>query len=252
MSDEMSCPPPVSEVVSYFGEDYLHFDGVIHSAETSDRQSRAIWDLLSLSPGSSVLELGCGYGRIANRLARQGARVAGLDVSPVLLKKAKFDAAERGLDVEYVLGDMRTLPWRDRFDAVFLWYTTFGYFDDADNESVLCEAASSLRTGGRLLIDYVNRFAPGQQSQRYWLVQRNDDLRIDVWRSDVLTDRRYCERIVVREGSVKRMRFSFRQYGFSEYVRMLKNAGFQTVEAFGQDGAAFTSEGPRLVVVARK
>ncbi|TIW19936.1 MAG: class I SAM-dependent methyltransferase [Mesorhizobium sp.] len=55
----------------------------------------------------SVPELGCGYGRITNRLAGKVARVAGLDISPTLLKRPK----RLGWDgSRYVLGDMRSLP----------------------------------------------------------------------------------------------------------------------------------------------
>ncbi|OMI04911.1 hypothetical protein BSN85_25840 [Bradyrhizobium brasilense] len=249
----MSNPLSLSELESYFGEDYVHFDAVIHPSETSDRQVGAIWELLSLRPGCSVLDIGCGYGRIANRLAKRGARVAGVDISRVLLNKAESDAAESGVDVEYVLGDMRSLPWRDQFDAAFLWYGAFGYFDDADNERVLCEAASSLRSGGRLLIEHLNPFSLLRlQPQACRITQRNDDLRVDVWKSDGLTGRWYCEMILVRNGSVRRTRFSVRQYGIPEYMRMLRNAGFQTVDAFGEEGKAFTSDGPRFVVVARK
>ncbi|WP_192178625.1 class I SAM-dependent methyltransferase [Mesorhizobium amorphae] len=253
MNKKMSNPISLPEIESYFSEDYFHFGDVVNPPEISDRQAGAIWELLSLGQGSSVLELGCGYGRITNRLAEKGARVAGLDISPILLKKAEADAAERGVDVEYILGDMRSLPWRDRFDAVFLWYTTFGYFDDADNERVLREAASSLRKGGRLLIDHINRFAVlRHKSPICYVVQRDDDLRIDIMNNDVLTDRRNCERIIVRNGCVRRTHLSFRQYGFSEYVRMLRSAGFETVESYGQEGGAFTSDSPRLVVVAYK
>ncbi|MCK1499359.1 class I SAM-dependent methyltransferase [Bradyrhizobium sp. 188] len=250
MTDSMSNPLTVSALQSHFSEDYFYFGSVIHPSEKSEREVAAIWNLLSLTEGSSVLDLGCGYGRITNRLAEKGARMTGIDVSPVLLDKAKADAAERGVEVEYVLGDMRTLPWRDRFDAAFLWYTTFGYFDEADNERVLCEAASSIRNGGRLLIDHVNRFAllPRNCS----VTRRGGDLRIDVMSNDVLTDRRICERIVVRNGCVRRTHNSFGQYGFSEYVRMLRSAGFETVDAYGPEGEAFTSSSLRLVVVARK
>lgn len=249
MIDHLSLP----ELESYFSDDYFHFGDVVNPPETSDRQVETIWELLSLRHGISVLELGCGYGRIANRLAEKGARVTGLDLSPILLKKAESDAAERGVDVEYVLGDMRSIRWRNHFDAVFLWYTTFGYFDDADNERVLCEAASSLQKGGRLLIDHVNRFALlRRESPICYVWQYNDDLRIDIMSNDVLADRRNCERIIVRNGNVRRTQLSFRQYGFSEYVRMLRSAGFDTVEAFGQEGGAFTSDSRRLVVVARK
>ncbi|MER8474075.1 class I SAM-dependent methyltransferase [Mesorhizobium sp. M1328] len=241
------------ELESYFSEDYIHFGDVINSPKTSDRQVGVIWKLLSLTQGNSVLELGCGYGRITNRLAEKGAQVVGLDISPILLKKAEADAAERGVNVEYVLGDMRSLPWRDRFDAAFLWYTTFGYFDDADNERVLREAASSLRKGGRLLIDNPNRFeCLRHKFPMCSVAQRNDDVRIDIFSNDVISDRENLERIIVRDGRVRRTHLSYRQYGFSEYVRMLRSAGFETVEAYGKEGGAFTSDSPRLVVVAQK
>ncbi|MER9476998.1 class I SAM-dependent methyltransferase [Mesorhizobium sp. M0520] len=252
MNDEVSNTVSFSELQAYFADDYFHFGDVINPPETSDRQTGVVWDLLSLRQDSSVLELGCGYGRITNRLAEKGARVAGLDISPILLKKAEADAAERRVNVEYVLGDMRSLPWRDRFDAAFLWYTTFGYFDDADNERVLREAASSLRKDGRLLIDHANRFAFLRQKSPIYVVQRNDDLRIDIMSNDVLSDRRNAERIIVRDGCVRRTHLSFRQYGFSDFVRMLRSVGFETVEAYGQEGGTFTSDSSSLMVVAHK
>ncbi|MER9914111.1 class I SAM-dependent methyltransferase [Mesorhizobium sp. M0050] len=253
MNVETDSQSSLSGLQSHFSEDYLHFSDLVNPPERSVREAEAIWELLSLKQGSSVLELGCGYGRITNRLAEKGARVVGLDLSPTLLKKAKQDAAERRVDVEYVLGDMRSLPWRDRFDAAFLWYTTFGYFDDAGNERVLHEAASSLKKDGCLLIDHINRFALlRDKSSACHVVQRNDDLRIDIMTNDALTERLNSERIVVRNGCVRRTRLSFRQYGFPEYVRMLRSAGFETVEAFGREGGMFVSDGPRLVVLAHK
>ncbi|WP_210212521.1 hypothetical protein, partial [Mesorhizobium sp. M2A.F.Ca.ET.042.01.1.1] len=135
----------------------------------------------------------------------------------------------------------------------FLWYTTFGYFDDADNEKVLREAASSLRKGGRLLIDHVNTFAvPSHEAPTCYVTQRNDDFRIDMMSNDVLTGRRHCERLIFRNGRVRRTHLYFRLYGFAEYARMLRSSGFEAVDAYGEDGAAFSPDGPRLVVVARK
>ncbi|MER9319074.1 class I SAM-dependent methyltransferase [Mesorhizobium sp. M0659] len=253
MTDHSSSTPPTNDINSYFGEDYLYFGDVVHRPEISDRQAEAIWDFLSLKQGGPVLELGCGYGRIANRLAEKGAQVTGVDISPTLLKKAEADADERRLNVEYVLGDMRSLPWRDRFDAAFLWYTTFGYFNDEDNERVLSEAASSLRKGGRLLIDHPNRLdLLDHKSPVCHVARRDDDMRIDLFTYDVLSDRSNLERIVVRDGCVRRAHLSFRQYGVSEYTRMLKRAGFETIEAYGQEAEAFTSASSRLVVVANK
>jgi 2-polyprenyl-3-methyl-5-hydroxy-6-metoxy-1,4-benzoquinol methylase len=51
-----------------------------------------------------VLDLACGHGRIANRLTQRGARVTGLDATPLFLEQARRDAAARGVEVDYVSG----------------------------------------------------------------------------------------------------------------------------------------------------
>lgn len=240
-----------SDFESHFADDYLYFSEVINPPEKSDREAEAIWKLLSLRNGSSVLDIGCGYGRLTNRLAEKGGRLTGLDISPVLLQKAESDAASTHVNVEYVLGDMRSLPWQNRFDAAFMWYTSFGYFSDADNERVLQGAHSALRKGGLLSIDQDNRLHLQRDSSPF-VVQRDGDLRIHLINDDALTDRRNLERIVVRNGCVSRSQISIRYYGFVDYVCLLRRTGFETVEAYGQDGGMFKSDGPRLVVVARK
>src|SRR3546814_4191815 len=81
-----------------------------------------------------VLDLGCGHGRIANRLAERGCRVTGLDLSPTFLKRAGEDAAALGVTVEYVHGDVLDLAWTRRFDRVLNWGNVFSYFDNRSEE----------------------------------------------------------------------------------------------------------------------
>lgn len=101
-----------------FDDDYLFFYTDILTDEVSDRQTDLIWRLLELEPRAQVLDLACGHGRIANRLAVKGASVTGLDVTSGFLDRARMDARSRGVEVDYVHGDMRKLAWEDRFDAV--------------------------------------------------------------------------------------------------------------------------------------
>ena len=103
-----------------------------------------------------VLDVPCGFGRIANRLAARGCRVTGLDASPLFLARARQDAAALGVAVEYVAGDMRALPWAGRFDRLVCWFTSFGYFDDATDRRVLAGFRRALRPGGRLVLDHAN------------------------------------------------------------------------------------------------
>jgi cyclopropane fatty-acyl-phospholipid synthase-like methyltransferase len=128
---------PVFEFSEVFNEDYLYFYGPELEA-VSDAQAETIWRLLDLEPGMEVLDLACGHGRIANRLTQRGARVTGLDATPLFLEHARRDAAERGVEADYVSGDMRSLPWPEhRFERIISWFTSFGYFDDIDNQKVL-------------------------------------------------------------------------------------------------------------------
>src|SRR3546814_3532812 len=92
---------PVSDDAALFDEDYLYF-----FAERLEKVSQVdtdwVWKLLEFEPGMEVLDLGCGHGRIANRLAERGCRVTGLDLSPTFLKRAGEDAAALGVTVDYV------------------------------------------------------------------------------------------------------------------------------------------------------
>ena len=126
-------PDPRFDFDEAFDEDYLYFYETILTPERSDADAALIARLLELEPGSRVLDVACGHGRIANRLAARGCEVTGIDRTPYFLELARADAAERGVAVEYVEGDMRALPWRDRFDCVVCWFTSWGYFADEDN-----------------------------------------------------------------------------------------------------------------------
>src|SRR5687767_9665938 len=107
-----------------FDDDYLYFYEELLTPERTAAEVELIWTLLELEPGLELLDLGCGHGRIANPLAERGVQVTGLDATPYFLELARKDAAERGVEVEYVEGDMRSLPWTERFDRVLGWFTS--------------------------------------------------------------------------------------------------------------------------------
>lgn len=233
-----------------FDEDYLYFYETFLTDELSDRQTELLWRLLELEPGMEVLDLACGHGRIANRLAERGARVTGLDATPLFLERARADAAARGVEVEYVEGDMRRLPWTERFDRIVNWFTAFGYFDDDENRLVLREAHRALKPTGRLAIENNNlaellgRWQPAQ------VVEREDDFAIDRSRFDPTTGRATTERVIVRDGRTRRFEFSVRMFVAAELRDWLLDAGFVDVEFYDGKGEPLTTEGGRMVTIA--
>ncbi|MGH3040155.1 MAG: SAM-dependent methyltransferase [Gaiellaceae bacterium] len=85
---------PVFDFENVFDEDYLYFYAS-RLAGATEGDAETIWRLLELEPGMEVLDLGCGHGRIANRLGEQGMRVTRLDAMPLCLDRARRDAAAR-------------------------------------------------------------------------------------------------------------------------------------------------------------
>jgi SAM-dependent methyltransferase len=237
-----------------FGEDYLYFYADSLTDELSDAQAELLWDLLALAEGDQVLDVPCGHGRLANRLAQRGARVTGVDADPVFLAHARADAEARGVEVDYVEGDMRDLPWENRFDAAVNWFTSFGYFDDEGNRAWLETVLRTLRPGGRLAIDVHSRdvFMRNHSPGSGFVSERDGDLIVDRHRFDLETGRAETERWIVRDGMVRKTEYSVRFYTYTELRSLLLGVGFAAVEAMGHDRRPLTLETRRMIVIATR
>jgi SAM-dependent methyltransferase len=236
-----------------FDEDYLWFyDELLE--ERSDSETELILRLLDLPAGAEVLDAPCGHGRIANRLAGAGCRVSGLDSSRLFLDLARQRAAALGVEVEYVEGDLRELAFEARFDAVVNWFTSFGYFDDDGNRRVLEGFRRALKPGGVLLLEQASRdFLVANippSGQAVWMTERGDDLQIDKVSFDPVAGRSHTERIIVRDGKVRRTDFTLAQPTAAQLADMLRAAGFDDIRALDESGEKFEIHGRRLLMLA--
>jgi SAM-dependent methyltransferase len=107
------------------------------------------WTRLAQEAAGSVLELGCGAGRVALTLAAAGLEVTAVDTSPALLAALRARAAARDLEVETVIGDVRELSLSRTFALVAapmqLAHLMGG---PAGRERLLQRAAEHLAEGG--------------------------------------------------------------------------------------------------------
>lgn len=249
-----------------YDEDYLYFFAapgggtefaahgpVVPGAGTPGAAAAELaWRLLDLQPGMNVLDLACGPGDLANRLAARGCRVTGLDSSAAFLDRARADAATGGVSVEYVAGDMRQIPWTGRFDRVLSWSTAFGYFDDATNRGVLDGIARVLQPGGGLAMDLDNlpSFLASYCPSRVVAARENGDMLVNRYHLDALTSRFEAQRTVIRSGQARRVSFVKRLFGFPELREWLLAAGFTAVTGHGEDARPLTAGHRRMVLVA--
>ena len=113
---------------------------------------RALLDALSIRPGDSVLEVGCGCGVIMRELARRtgGAnRLLGRDLNPYLLREARALARHEGLldHIDFGEGHAEALPLPDGAVDVALSSTVF---EEGDGDRMLAEIVRVTRPGGRV------------------------------------------------------------------------------------------------------
>jgi len=72
-----------------------------------------------ISSGQKVLDVACGTGVVAVTAARRGASVTGLDLSPALIERARYNADLAGVRIDFTDGDAEALPYPDAsFDVV--------------------------------------------------------------------------------------------------------------------------------------
>lgn len=223
------------------------------------RLRRAAWEvegilgLLGVTPGSRVLDLACGVGRHAREMARRGFTMSALDRTAAYLEEGRREAA--GVEgIRWLQADMREFREDGAFDAAFCWFTSFGFFEQPDDElRVLKNVFASLRPGGRLLIEIIGKELVCRDFQpRDWreedgvLLIEGRSLAEDFSRLDM--DWR-----VIVDGRVERVRWRLRLYSARELMNLCHAAGFREVECFGDlDATPYDLDAEHLIVVAEK
>ncbi|WP_086664928.1 class I SAM-dependent methyltransferase [Lentzea kentuckyensis] len=233
-------------------DDYVRMVGSILTTERTAAEVAALSALLGLEPGSRVLDLGCGQGRIAVPLAVSGAVVTGWDGCAPLLDVAAAAARSAGVTVDWVHADFVNLDRTSEFDAAFNVGTALGYAAETDDRATLAAVRGALRPDGVFVIDTENRERMLSSARRTWF-ERAGDLVCCQRDFDVVTSRWHeTLRWTTSDGTRRERSYSLRLYGATELVNMLRDAGFLgdvTVHG-GLDGAPHAEGSPRLVVRA--
>jgi SAM-dependent methyltransferase len=222
--------------------------------ESAREQVEQVISLMDMHPGLSVCDLACGVGRHSLELARRGFRVTGVDRTELYLRQARDAATAEGLDIEFVKQDMRNFKRPDSFDVVTSLFTSFGYFEEAsDNERVLANVYTSLKSNGKLLLEMMGKevlariFRPRDWREEGGITVLEEREVVEHWSR---IENRW---ILLSDATRSEYEFSHWLYSAAELCDMLRGCGFCEVEVYGNlSGSPYDHKAERLVVFARR
>ena len=213
--------------------------------------------LLQLSQGKSILDLPCGLGRHSLEFARRGFSVTAVDLMPFYIEEGQRRAKAEGLQIDFIQDDMRSFIRPNAFDVVWNFGSSFGFFRNReDDTSVILNAYQSLRKGGKLLIEMINR----EYVIDFW--KYRDQIKHPPIEGITLTEkgRIYNDEsqmllrwLFDKDGDTKEFNLSLRLYSASEVKSILIKNNFTFADFYGDiSGSRHTSKSKRMVVIAGK
>lgn len=225
-----------------------------HWAEASS-VAKAVAKLAGLKPGASVLDAGCGPGRISVELALLGFNVTGVDIIQSELDAASESALDEGVELNLLNQDLRNFTAENKFDCAVNLYTSFGYCEDKqDDYKILGNIYDSLKPDGVFILESVSRetsiinFTEGEEFFRSGIKVVTNFKVSGAWEG-----LRSAWTLFFPDGKKIEHEFVQRLYSAPELKEKLLEAGYKTVEVYGgYEKQPYDQNAATMVLVCKK
>lgn len=226
------------ELYDYMGtEDAIWFP-VDEMLKITGMECDFLEEVLDLDEKSKILDLGCGRGRHCLELAKRGYDIRGLDISEILITKAREDADEENLEIDFEVGDMREIDYEGEFDVILMMDVTFGLFTDEENEQLVGKINQALKPGGQVFFVLYNPyFWATHPHTRHWGDEDGEVVRRYSFDAETGRVEDLQIYINVKKGTRKVLPIqSLRAYTVPEMRKICKSSGFKTFVLYGDRG----------------
>lgn len=252
--------PDISEMMLRY-----HLDGQVDlaSRRTEFIEASVAWisSRFGLGPDKRVIDLGCGPGLYAHRLARQGVRVTGVDISPRSIEYAREQARRDSLDIDYRLGDYLALDIEPGYDLATMIMCDYCAMSPEQRVRLLERVGRLLAPGGAFLFDVysLSYYETWEEMAAYgagmmdgfWSAQPYYGFQ-NTFKYD--EDKVVLEKYVIVERDHSTEYFNwFQHYDVAMIRAEVESAGLVVDETYGDvAGEPFEAALPEFAVVVRK
>lgn len=255
-----------TEEGGFFGCSYMEGDNSLEGylsapstlQERTFNEVEGVIRLLNLQLNQRVLDCPCGYGRHSISLAKRGLEVVGIDINSHELEVARYQSRDLK-NLRFVKQDMRSLEFRNEFEAVVNLFYSFGFFEsEAENLQVLRKFYNALKPGGQFLM-HTDVNMPRVLSGKYCFAEARhlqNGKKLEISEGYDLNRKRINGRwsLVAMDGTREETTpYSVRVYSFEEFSNLCQIVGFQKIKGYGNwDGSQLTDDSEDMIVVAQK
>ena len=110
-------------------------------------------DVMNVKPGSELLDIPCGFGRLSIPLAKRGFKLTGVDISEQFITGFKNKIKGNDIPIRILQGNILSLEIPGSYDGAFCMGNSFGYFDYQGMEIFVKKLAACLKPGARFVIN---------------------------------------------------------------------------------------------------
>ncbi len=235
-------------------------DAASRKLEFIDRSASWIRLLVSSEDSLSLIDVGCGPGLYAERFAKLGFRVTGVDFSRRSIQYAEDSAKSQGLSIEYVHQNYLDLHLNRQFDFCTMIYCDFGVLSPKDRQILLDNVYRHLRPGGKFLFDvfsmaHYHEFTEGKDwdycpTGGFW----RDCAYLVLNSKYKYPPHTTCEHITVFSGNDSASYYLWDTYWTKDTLAQeIAGAGFQVVDYFSDiSGIPYSEDSPTLAILLEK